>query len=274
LHDTAAQAYSLNITVVPPGSLGFLTAYPTGQPLPLAATLNSLEGFIVGNAAIVPAGTSGSIDLYASSPTDVVIDINGCYAALWTASNNTALGPGALGNNTSGSFNTAAGSDTLQKTTTGSYNTATGSEALPVNTTGCLNIAAGALAPQFNTTGSSNTGVGYGALDLNTSGNGNTAIGYNALSANSTGGNNIAIGNAAAANVGAGNSGNIAHWQPGIFIGCRHHPHRKCRQPDFFLCSRCPWRDDTEQRRNSRRHRFPRTAGHYEFISAVQGRHP
>ncbi len=75
-----AQAYSFNITVVPPGPLGFITAYPTGQPLPLAATLNSLQGFIVGNAAVVPAGTAGSIDIFASDPTNVVIDINGYYA--------------------------------------------------------------------------------------------------------------------------------------------------------------------------------------------------
>src|SRR5215831_231928 len=62
-----AQAYSLNITVVPPGPLGFITAYPTGQPLPLAATVNSAQGFIVGNAAIVEAGTDGSIDIFASN---------------------------------------------------------------------------------------------------------------------------------------------------------------------------------------------------------------
>src|SRR5262249_8283268 len=75
-----AQAYSFNVTVVPPGPLGFITVYPSGQPLPLAATLNSLQGFIVGNAAIVPAGTAGSIDVYASNPTDLIIDINGYYA--------------------------------------------------------------------------------------------------------------------------------------------------------------------------------------------------
>jgi hypothetical protein len=41
--------------------------------------LNSLEGFVVGNAATVQAGTSGSLNVYASNPTDVVIDINGYY---------------------------------------------------------------------------------------------------------------------------------------------------------------------------------------------------
>jgi hypothetical protein len=211
----AAQAYSLNITVVPPGPLGFLTAYPTGQPLPLAATVNSPQGFIVGNAAIVPGGTNGSIDLFASNATDVVIDINGYYAALYATSNNTGLGFGALANNTTGDFNTAAGSDALRTNSTGSYNTATGSSALPVNTGGSFNTASGALAMQFNTTGSSNTGLGYGALDLNSNGGNNTAVGYNALSNNTTGGNNIAVGSTAAANVGSGGSNNIDIGSPG-----------------------------------------------------------
>jgi hypothetical protein len=77
---SSAQAYSLNLTVVAPGPLGYLTAWPTGQTLPLAATLNASNGGIVGAAAIVPAGTSGSISVYASAPTDLVIDINGYFA--------------------------------------------------------------------------------------------------------------------------------------------------------------------------------------------------
>ena len=36
---------------------------------------------MVANAAIVAAGTSGSVDSFASNPTDIVIDINGYYAA-------------------------------------------------------------------------------------------------------------------------------------------------------------------------------------------------
>ena len=51
-----AQAYSFNLTVVAPAPLGFITAYPTPGPLPLAATLNWAQSLIVGNAAVVPAG--------------------------------------------------------------------------------------------------------------------------------------------------------------------------------------------------------------------------
>ena len=60
-----ALAYSFNVTVVPitvvpgvlpPGYLGFLTIYPTGQAVPNASTLNNYLGTVVANAAIVPAG--------------------------------------------------------------------------------------------------------------------------------------------------------------------------------------------------------------------------
>jgi hypothetical protein len=74
-----AQAYSFSITVVPSTPIGFITAYPTGQPLPLAATL-VWQGAITSNAAVVLGGTSGSIDVFTNSATDIVIDINGYYA--------------------------------------------------------------------------------------------------------------------------------------------------------------------------------------------------
>jgi hypothetical protein len=75
-----AQAYSFNITVVPHGPLGYLTAWPTGTSIPVTATLNALNGQIVGNAATVAGGTAGAINLSASNDTDVVIDINGYFA--------------------------------------------------------------------------------------------------------------------------------------------------------------------------------------------------
>ena len=55
--------------------------WPTGQSQPLVSTLNDLTGTIVANAAIVPAGTGGEISVYASNDTDLVIDINGYFAA-------------------------------------------------------------------------------------------------------------------------------------------------------------------------------------------------
>jgi hypothetical protein len=84
---SGALAYSLNFVVVAPGPVGYLTAYPTGVARPTVATLNALPPLpltftpvVVANAAVVPAGTGGSIDVYATNPTDLVVDINGYFA--------------------------------------------------------------------------------------------------------------------------------------------------------------------------------------------------
>jgi Chaperone of endosialidase len=223
----AALAYSLSVTVVPSAPTGFITAYPTGQPLPLAATLVWSQGSVTSNAAVVPGGTSASVDVYASSATDIVIDINGYYVpdgyvptgtlntafggglyANTTGSQNTAVGQGALFFNTTGSYNTALGQGALQNNTTGLDNTATGL-ALNSNTTGSDNTATGAAALFRNTTGSDNAAFGSGALNNNTTGTENTALGSGALNLNTTGTNNIAIGSAAAVGVSPGNGNNI-----------------------------------------------------------------
>jgi len=78
------QAYSLNFTVVPhPGGhqLGYLTVWPKGQSQPIVSTLNNPTATVVANAAILPAGTGGSIATYVSDDTDLIVDINGYFAA-------------------------------------------------------------------------------------------------------------------------------------------------------------------------------------------------
>src|SRR5271167_4374699 len=76
----SAQVYSLNFTAVPHGPLGYLTVWPAGQQQPVVSTLNALTGTVTANAAIVPAGTGGDIDVFASNDTDLVIDVNGYFA--------------------------------------------------------------------------------------------------------------------------------------------------------------------------------------------------
>jgi hypothetical protein len=73
-------AYSFNLTVVPHGPLGYLTAWPTGQAQPFVSTLNSLDGTFLANMAIVPAGTAGAVSFFASDTTDLIVDINGYFA--------------------------------------------------------------------------------------------------------------------------------------------------------------------------------------------------
>jgi hypothetical protein len=75
-----AKAYSLNVTAVPHTSLGYLTAWPSGQAQPVVSTLNSSTGAVTANAAIVPAGTSGEASIFVSDATDVILDIDGYFA--------------------------------------------------------------------------------------------------------------------------------------------------------------------------------------------------
>jgi hypothetical protein len=76
---STAAGYSLNATVVPLQSLGYLTIWPTGEPQPLVSTLNSLDGRVKANAVIVSAGTGGAVSVFATDPTNVVLDINGYF---------------------------------------------------------------------------------------------------------------------------------------------------------------------------------------------------
>jgi hypothetical protein len=77
-----AQAYSFNVTVVST-YLNYMTVWPFGAPQPSASTLNDRLGTAVSNAAIIAAGSdiSGSINVFASDATELIIDINGYYAA-------------------------------------------------------------------------------------------------------------------------------------------------------------------------------------------------
>ena len=82
---STAVAYALNITVVPNATLGYLSVWASGQGQPLVSTLNS-DGRVKANAAIVPAGSNGGIDVYTSDPTQVIIDISGYFVTAGSGS--------------------------------------------------------------------------------------------------------------------------------------------------------------------------------------------
>ncbi len=199
-----AQAYSFNVTVVPPAAgaaVDYVSLWPAGSAQPFVSTLDDPQGAIVSNAVIVPAGPTsspgyGGVSVYNHGPatTDVIIDMNGYYAAPTDVNNNTAIGFATLANNTTGTVNTAIGAGALYSNTTGSQNTASGAGALYYNTTGNDNAASGTGALYSNTTGSNNTASGNGALSANTTGNNNTATGQAALNANTTGSGNTGSG--------------------------------------------------------------------------------
>ncbi len=85
---SGAAAYSLNAAIVPTSN-GYMTMWPTGQPQPTTASVNSPDGGVHSNGAIVPAGANGAISIYAFDTMDVVLDVNGYFVP-------TALNPSAL----------------------------------------------------------------------------------------------------------------------------------------------------------------------------------
>ncbi len=75
-----AIAYSLNVTVAPvQATLNYLTLWPTGETQPYISTLNSYDGRVKANAAIVPAGAGGAVSVYVTDPANVILDINGYF---------------------------------------------------------------------------------------------------------------------------------------------------------------------------------------------------
>lgn len=76
----SAAAFSLNLTVLPEKTLGYLTVWPTGEIQPFVSTMNSPDGRTKANAAIVPAGNN-AVSVYASDTTNLLIDTDGYFAS-------------------------------------------------------------------------------------------------------------------------------------------------------------------------------------------------
>jgi hypothetical protein len=74
-----AQAFVFNATVFPQGALGYLTLWPDGEPQPIVSTLTASDGAVTSNMAIVPT-LNGYTDAYASSITQLVLDISSYFA--------------------------------------------------------------------------------------------------------------------------------------------------------------------------------------------------
>jgi hypothetical protein len=238
------EAYSLNVTVVPPGGTtgGYLLVYPNPvTPIPLVASMTwNPSASYQSNAVITAASSGGSVNVVANATTDVVIDINGYYAAPSGSNGDTALGAAALNSDTSGTDNTAFGLLALAANTSGAYNSAVGAGALATNTSGTDNTAFGYYALLANITGTDNTAVGYQAmqsltepsninsasdntalgswaLNANVNGGENTAVGAFALG-NNTGGENTAVGRSALEQA-SGNNNTAIGWAAGYMVG-------------------------------------------------------
>lgn len=84
----AATAVALNVTIIGPTAASFLTVFPAGQDLPLAANLNWVAGQApTANAVTVRLSAGGAFDLYNhAGQVDVVVDVVGYYEPAGTAS--------------------------------------------------------------------------------------------------------------------------------------------------------------------------------------------
>jgi photosystem II stability/assembly factor-like uncharacterized protein len=72
-----AASAAVTVTVTEPELPGFVTVFPCDQPMPLASNLNYVAGQTVADLAISPIAADGTICLYASSPTQLIVDVNG-----------------------------------------------------------------------------------------------------------------------------------------------------------------------------------------------------
>lgn len=77
--DTAAVV--LNVTATNPEAQGFITVYPCGQDVPLAANLNMAEGTTRANLVVSQVGDGGQVCITSSVDTDLVVDLQGSYPA-------------------------------------------------------------------------------------------------------------------------------------------------------------------------------------------------
>jgi hypothetical protein len=75
----AAAAVSLNLTAVAPDGLAYLTAWPCDRDRPPTSSVNADAGATRAAHAIVSLAAGGSICIYASAATDVLVDVFGSY---------------------------------------------------------------------------------------------------------------------------------------------------------------------------------------------------
>ena len=88
-----ARAAVLDVTVTEPAAAGFVTVWPCGRPLPLAASANYLRATTVSNTVVSELGAGGKVCLFTKAAAHLVVDITGFHAK---GSRFTAAGPARL----------------------------------------------------------------------------------------------------------------------------------------------------------------------------------
>lgn len=75
-----AESVVVNITATGADRIGFVTAFPDGQPVPDASNVNIVPGGVRANTAVVKVGSNGRIKLrMAEASADVIVDVLGSF---------------------------------------------------------------------------------------------------------------------------------------------------------------------------------------------------
>jgi hypothetical protein len=81
----SATAVALNVTIVPSGQFSYLSIFPAGQSQPVVSTMNSLDGRIKANAAIVGLGVNSAVTLFATDQTHAILEVSGYFVPAGTS---------------------------------------------------------------------------------------------------------------------------------------------------------------------------------------------
>ena len=74
-----ASAVALNVTLVEARAAGFATVWPCGSPMPEASNVNFGRGGTAANGVIAPIGADGSVCIFTSADSHLIVDISGWF---------------------------------------------------------------------------------------------------------------------------------------------------------------------------------------------------
>ena len=77
-----AKALSVNLTVTDPTSIGYLSLFPAGQPVPTATSISFGPGLNRANNALILLSAGGAIEVLSGTgaPVQFILDVNGWFA--------------------------------------------------------------------------------------------------------------------------------------------------------------------------------------------------
>jgi hypothetical protein len=153
-----AEAASLNVVAISADGPGYLTVYPCDQALPVpAASVNYNGDDVRPNAVLTKLSATGTVCIYTLRATDLVVDVNGAFAA---GSGFTSVNPARLLETRSGTNLTTADLTTADGQFEGVGRVVDG-EMIEFQVTGRGGIPQGAEAASLNVVAIFADGPGY-----------------------------------------------------------------------------------------------------------------